>query len=132
MSGQSSTKTAARPLSPHLQVYRLPLTAITSVLHRITGAGLAVGLVMFTWWLVAAATGPEAYATFISFASSPLGLIMLLGWSVAFSYHLANGIRHLIWDSGYLFKKASAHTASCFVLVITLVLTTLMWCWFYN
>jgi len=100
-----------RPLSPHLQVYKPQLTSVTSILHRASGWGLSVGLVMFTWWLAAAAIGPEAYQAFRDFCSSPLGLILLFGWTVAFYYHLANGIRHLIWDTGLLFELKNAYAA---------------------
>ncbi len=116
-----------RPLSPHLQVYRPQLTSVTSILHRATGAGLSVGLVFFTWWLVAAASGPEAYGVFTSFCGSLLGIALLFGWSLAFYYHLANGIRHLIWDSGRLFKIKNAYAAGYFVLFFTVAMTALTW-----
>ncbi|GJL86046.1 MAG: succinate dehydrogenase, cytochrome b556 subunit [Micavibrio sp.] len=116
-----------RPLSPHLQVYKPQLTSVTSILHRATGYGLSVGLAFFTWWLVAAASGPEAYQTFTSFCGSLLGIGLLFGWSLAFYYHLANGIRHLIWDSGFLFKIKNAYAAGYFVLFFTVVMTALTW-----
>src|SRR5690348_15437891 len=87
----------ARPLSPHLQVYRLPLTAVMSITHRITGVGLSLGLIVVTVWLVAAAYGPEAYDAFAGFMVSWLGLLILLGFSLALFFHLCNGIRHLLW-----------------------------------
>ncbi|ACJ01281.1 succinate dehydrogenase, cytochrome b556 subunit [Rhodospirillum centenum] len=90
-----------RPLSPHLQVYRLPLPAIASITHRVTGVGLAAGTLLLAWWLIAAATGPEAFATVQAVAGSPLGLLCLLGWVWAFWYHAMNGVRHLLWDAGY-------------------------------
>lgn len=88
-----------RPLSPHLQVYRLPLPALTSITHRITGIGLCAGTLLLVWWLVAAAVGPEAYATAAGFIASPIGLILMFGWSAALWYHFFNGLRHLVWDS---------------------------------
>ena len=116
-----------RPLSPHLQVYRPQMTSVTSILHRVTGVALTVGLTMFAWWLVAAAIGPEAYDTFMNFAGSTLGKLLLFGWTLAFYYHLANGIRHLIWDTGLLFKIENAYRAGYVVLLITALLTGMTW-----
>ncbi len=118
---------AKRPLSPHLQVYKPQMTSVMSILHRATGVALAVGLLMVAWWLIAAATGEEAYNTARDFAASPLGLIMIFGWSVAMFYHMCNGIRHLFWDFGYLFKLKNAYTAGYIVLVATAVLTAGAW-----
>ncbi len=126
------TDKAKRPLSPHLQVYKPQMTSVGSILHRATGYALAVGLVLFTWWLVAAATGPEAYDTFKTFCASGIGLIMLFGWTLAFFYHLANGLRHLIWDSGFLFKIEHASAAGWFVLLFTVVMTYLSWACLYG
>lgn len=116
-----------RPLSPHLQVYRLPFSALTSIAHRITGAGLAVGLLMLAWLLVAAAAGEGAYNAFRDFAGSPFGLFLLFGWSVALYYHLFNGIRHLVWDTGRLFKIKDANLAGYGVLAFTALATVLTW-----
>ncbi len=116
-----------RPLSPHLQVYKPQLTSMTSVLHRATGVALTVGLVMFSWWLVAAAIGPEAYDVFMNFAGSTLGKLLLFGWTLAFYYHLANGVRHLIWDTGLLFKIENAYRAGYVVLLLTALLTGMTW-----
>ena len=131
-SSGSATIKRERPLSPHLQVYNLPLTARTSVLHRATGVALMFGLLMFAWWLIAAAYGEAAYNQFTDFAGSPLGLVLLLGWTASFYYHLANGLRHLVWDAGLLFTKKEACQASWFVLVVTAVLTGGTWLCFMN
>lgn len=117
----------ARPLSPHLQVYKPQMTSVMSILHRATGAALSIGLIMFTWWLVAAAIGPEAYGVFADFAGSTIGLLMLFGWTAAFFYHLSNGIRHLIWDTGHLFKLKNAFAAGYFVLFTATALTGVTW-----
>ena len=122
-----SAKSPQRPLSPHLQVYKPQLTSITSILHRATGYALAMGLVLFTWWLVAAVVGPEAYGTFMDFCSSNFGQVLLFGWTLAFYYHLANGIRHLIWDFGLLFELKNAYAAGYFVLLFTALATSLTW-----
>src|SRR5262245_31092410 len=99
----SAPPAAARPLSPHLQVYRWQLTMSLSILHRATGVGLAVGTVILVWCLVAAATGPEQFAFAQAMLGSWVGRILLFGWTFALFYHLANGIRHLFWDAGYGF-----------------------------
>ncbi len=116
-----------RPLSPHLQVYKPQMTSVTSILHRATGVALTVGLMMFAWWLVAAAIGPEAYDVFMNFAGSTLGKVLLFGWALAFYYHFANGIRHLIWDTGALVRIKSAYTTGYIVLLFTAVLTGVTW-----
>ena len=89
-----------RPLSPHLQVYRPQITSMLSILHRLTGVALAVGTLLLTYWLVAAASGPEAFAGAQGLIGSFLGRLLLFGWSFALFYHLCNGIRHLFWDAG--------------------------------
>ena len=132
MSASTKQKTQ-RPLSPHLQVYRPQMTSVLSILHRLTGVALAVGLVMFSWWLIAAATGSEAYSVFTSFAGSTIGMLMLFGWSAALYFHLANGIRHLVWDSGRMFKLKHAYASGYFVLFLTVLMTGLTWaCIFYH
>jgi succinate dehydrogenase / fumarate reductase cytochrome b subunit len=90
-----------RPLSPHLQIYRPQLTAVLSILHRLTGVVLAPGTVLLVYWLAAAAAGPEAFATAQMLVSSIVGRLLMLGWTFALFYHLCNGIRHLFWDAGY-------------------------------
>lgn len=116
-----------RPLSPHLQVYRLPMTALMSILHRITGAALAIGTILIIAVLLAAATGEEAYNGVMGFAGSWFGLILLFGWSVALFYHSFNGIRHLFWDMGYLFKIKNAEMAGFIVLGATALCTLIVW-----
>lgn len=123
---------ANRPLSPHLQVYKPQLTTIMSILHRMTGAALAVGALMMTWWLVAVALGEGAYQGFADFAGSPLGLFMLFGWTFCFYYHLFNGIRHLLWDMVFLFKIKNAYRAGYVVLALTAVATIGTWVCAYN
>jgi succinate dehydrogenase / fumarate reductase cytochrome b subunit len=116
-----------RPLSPHLQVYRPQLTSFTSILHRLTGIGLAVGLLYLVCWLVAAASGLEAFDRLQSFNGSIIGKLLLLGWSIAFFYHLLNGIRHLAWDAGWGFELPAAYKTGYAVLIGTAVLTILAW-----
>ncbi len=116
-----------RPLSPHLQVYRPQLTSVLSILHRLTGVFLALGMMLLVWWLVAAASGPEAFATAQGFIGSWLGYLLLFGWSVALFYHLCNGIRHLAWDAGYGFELENVYRSGWAVILGTGVLTVAAW-----
>ncbi len=118
---------SGRPLSPHLQVYKLPLTAVMSITHRITGVGLAVGTLLLVWWLVAAAAGPQAFARAQGFIGSFFGLLLMFGWTAALYYHLCNGIRHLVWDAGKSFELTDADRNNKVVLGATAVLTVLTW-----
>lgn len=118
---------SGRPLSPHLQVYKFEWTMALSITHRITGVGLAVGTLLLTWWLVAAANGPEAFARAQKFIGSGLGLLLMFGWTWALFYHLANGIRHLVWDAGYSFELKSAEKGAYIVAGASLGLTVLAW-----
>jgi len=116
-----------RPLSPHLQVYRPQLTSVLSFMHRFTGAGLAVGTLLLVYWLVALASGPEAYETARSVIGSFIGRLFLFGWSVALFYHLCNGIRHLVWDMGCALDLEGVYRGGYAVLIGTAVLTLLSW-----
>lgn len=116
-----------RPLSPHLQVYRPQITSTLSILHRLTGIALAVGTLLLTWWLVAAAAGPEAFATAQAFIGSIVGRLLLFGWSFALFYHLCNGIRHLAWDAGYGFEIDTTTRSGWTVVVASAVLTLAAW-----
>lgn len=119
--------TRNRPLSPHLQVYRLPLLALMSIAHRITGVGLVAGLVALAAWLGAAASGPEAFAVYQGFFGSPIGYLLLLGWTVALFFHLSHGIRHLLWDSGWGFEIPQAYASAKVAIAATAVLTLVAW-----
>ena len=119
--------TENRPLSPHLQVYKPQLTSVLSILHRVTGIALAVGTLLLVWWLIAAASGPDAYDTAQGFIGSILGRLLLLGWTFALFYHLANGIRHLAWDTGWGFELATAYTTGWLVVIVSIVLTLVSW-----
>ena len=116
-----------RPLSPHLQVYKFNITMAISVLHRITGFGLAVGLLVFAYWLGAAAYGPSAYATAQAFLTSWIGYPLLFGFTVALSFHFCSGIRHLFWDIGWGFEMETTTATSVAIVVGTAVLTALTW-----
>jgi len=116
-----------RPLSPHLQVYRLPLTALLSITHRITGVGLTAGLLLLTWWLAAAAYGDAAYAVAMGFIGSWFGQFILFGFSLALYFHLCNGVRHLVWDAGKGFEISDTQRANQIVLAAAAALTVLTW-----
>lgn len=121
------TTRSERPLSPHLQIYRPQLTSALSIFHRISGVFLALGTLLLTAWLVAAASGPDAFAAVQGFIGSILGYLLLLGWSAALFYHLANGIRHLFWDAGYGFELVNVYRSGYAVLIATGVLTLAAW-----
>lgn len=121
----------ARPLSPHLQVYRWQISNTLSILHRLTGVALAFGLMALAYWLVSLAGGEAAYEAAMRWFASPVGLLAVLGWIFAFFYHLLNGVRHLFWDAGYGFERAQRHMSGWFVVAGAVVLTIgagwLMW-----
>jgi succinate dehydrogenase / fumarate reductase cytochrome b subunit len=116
-----------RPLSPHISIYRWPITMAASILHRATGIAMAVGLIVLAGWLLAAAAGPDDYRTFQYTMMSLPGRLLLIGWSLAFFYHLSNGIRHLVWDAGKGFERQQANRSTWIVFASAAVLTSLFW-----
>ena len=116
-----------RPLSPHLQIYRLPITAITSILHRVSGVVQVLGFIVLCVGLICHRLGEEAYTGFMSLITSPLGWVFLFGWSAAFFYHLSTGIRHLVFDAGFLFPKKQAQISSYVVIFVAAVMTIAFW-----
>lgn len=122
-----SPATRQRPLSPHLTIYRPPITMTMSILHRITGGALYFGTLLLVWWLVAAATS-EAYFDFVAWAfGSWIGRIVLLGYSWALTHHMLGGIRHFIWDTGAALEKRTASKLAWATLAGSLSLTLLIW-----
>ena len=118
-----------RPLSPFMfpSWYRFGTTSTLSILHRLSGIGLAVGSILLAWWLVAVAAGGQALSATHAFLVSPIGLLLLFLWSAAFFYHLCNGVRHLLWDVGKGFELRSARRSGYAVLAMAVVLTVLAW-----
>jgi succinate dehydrogenase / fumarate reductase cytochrome b subunit len=116
-----------RPLSPHISVYRWPITMTLSILHRITGVAMSVGLFALAAWLYAVAAGGTVYAQAVAMLSSLPGKLLLIGWSFAFFLHLANGVRHLVWDVGHGFEKRQANASAWFVLLLALAMTAAYW-----
>jgi succinate dehydrogenase / fumarate reductase cytochrome b subunit len=121
-----------RPMSPHLGVYRWPVTMATSILNRATGIFLTAGTLMLVWWLTAAAAGPAAFNVVQDFLHGPLGLLLLLGWSASLFFHLLSGLRHLAWDLGYGFAKPGLNPLSWAVLGGTGLATALVWITAYS
>lgn len=120
--------TTRRPLSPHLQIYKLPLAALISITHRLTGLFLTAGTVLLVYWLAAIAGGPESYATAQAVLGSWFfGKPILFVWSFALYFHLCNGIRHLVWDAGYGFELNSVDASGNAVIVGSAVLTLGTW-----
>jgi succinate dehydrogenase / fumarate reductase cytochrome b subunit len=117
----------ARPTSPHAAIYRWQIGNSLSILHRVTGVALALGLVALCYWFVALAGGEQSYATAMSVFASPLGFIILIGWTFAFLYHLLNGVRHLFWDVGVGFERAQRHMSGWFAVLGAAALTLCVW-----
>jgi succinate dehydrogenase / fumarate reductase cytochrome b subunit len=124
---QPAAGRADRPLSPHLQIYRWPVTMATSILHRVTGVATAVGLFLVTCFLLAAAMGPSFFDVAHDWLSSILGQIILFGFTLALSFHLANGIRHLVWDTGAGFDLKTARASGIFVFFAAVIITAVVW-----
>jgi succinate dehydrogenase / fumarate reductase cytochrome b subunit len=116
-----------RPLSPHLQVYRPQWSSVLSILHRITGVALSVGTVLIVAWLLGLAQGERAFEAVRGFLRHPVFLALLIAWTLALFYHLLNGIRHLLWDTGALLELGPARTSGWIVAATSLALTALVW-----
>jgi succinate dehydrogenase / fumarate reductase cytochrome b subunit len=114
-------------MSPHLSVWRWHITMATSILHRATGVALYVGALIAAAWAVALAQGPDAYAGFKHLLGSPLGKLVMFGLTLSFFYHLANGVRHLVWDAGHGLEVKSANASSVVVFAFTAAATVAIW-----
>jgi succinate dehydrogenase / fumarate reductase cytochrome b subunit len=120
-----------RPVSPNIQldggIWRWHLTMAASILHRASGMALYVGALVAMAWALSLAAGPDAYASFAGLAGSILGRLVLIGLTLAVFYHLANGIRHLVWDVGYGFTPRIATNTAWLVIVVAIVATAAFW-----
>jgi len=116
-----------RPLSPHLSVYRWPITMTLSILHRMSGVALSAGLIALVVWLEAIALGAASYDSLGVWMHSGVGQLLLLGWCFSFFFHLSNGVRHLFWDAGCGFEISQANTSSWIVIIAAFVLTAGYW-----
>ncbi len=121
------TATRARPLSPHLSVYRFIPTMVMSILHRITGAALYFGTILLVIWLVAAASGPETFDQVNGIYGSWFGRLILFGYTWTLLHHMLGGIRHLIWDTGHGLEKQTATKFAYATIIGSVTLTVLIW-----
>ncbi|MFZ0845427.1 MAG: succinate dehydrogenase, cytochrome b556 subunit [Pseudolabrys sp.] len=117
----------ARPLSPHLQIYKPTLTMMMSIVHRITGSALYFGMLLLAWWLIAAASGPNAYSYVEWFMGSLIGRLVLLGYTWALLHHMLGGIRHLIWDTLHGLEPTEREMLALATLVGSISLTLVLW-----
>lgn len=121
--------TRARPLSPHLQIYRPQLTAVLSILHRATGVALCAAAVGLVWGIVALAAGREAFETFMACANGILGRLVTAGFVFCLIYHWLNGLRHLAWDTGWGLEIQRAYATGWTVVALAPSLTAFtLWC----
>ncbi|MGO4707092.1 succinate dehydrogenase, cytochrome b556 subunit [Microvirga sp. 2MCAF38] len=123
----TEAKSTPRPLSPHLQIYRWSWTMAMSVFHRATGMALYFGIALFAIWLVALATGPRAFDTVQWFFGSPLGLLILLGYTWVLMHHMLGGIRHFVWDLGYGMEREQRIGMARLTLIASIALTLAIW-----
>lgn len=127
-----SVKKTARPLSPHLGIYKPQLTSGMSIFHRATGVALAFGLPVFVAWLVVLAGGQEAYDSFISLFQNIYAQIILGGLSFAFFYHFFCGIRHLLWDAGFFLDLQAVYGTGYVTLLLAFGSTAYVWLKLYG
>ena len=118
---------AARPLSPHLQIYKPMINMVMSIVHRITGAALYFGTLLLAWWLIAVAQGEQAYAYFNMVAGHPIGTLVLFGYTWALIHHMLGGIRHLYWDTGRGYDISSINRLSWLTVILSILLTLAVW-----
>ncbi len=117
-----------RPLSPHLSIWKWGPHMLTSILHRVTGDGMAlVGLGVLVWWLAALASGPEAYGTLVDLATTPIGYVVLVGLSWAFFTHMMSGLRHFVMDIGAGYELDTNKTWAILSPIIAILLTAGFW-----
>jgi succinate dehydrogenase / fumarate reductase, cytochrome b subunit len=116
-----------RPLSPHLSIYKPMLTMMMSIVHRITGGGLYFGMLLVAWWLLATASGPNAYSKFQWFMDTLIGRLMLFAFTWTLIHHMLGGVRHLIWDTGRGFGPVEREWLTLAGLIGSISLTVLIW-----
>lgn len=118
---------ANRPLSPHLQVWRWHATMLSSILHRATGVALYGGALILAGWAVALASGPDAYDGYRALLGTPPGQVVMFGLTLSVFYHLAHGIRHLVWDSGHGFDPRTANFTAIAAIAFAVVASVAVW-----
>lgn len=119
----------ARPLSPHLGIYRWQIQMVTSIVHRLTGIALVAGSILVLIGLLALADGPTAFGYLRRFSGSWIGIILLVGWTWSLAFHLLNGIRHLLQDAGLGFSIAQFVRNSWLAVIGSFILTIAVWAW---
>jgi succinate dehydrogenase / fumarate reductase, cytochrome b subunit len=119
--------TRERPLSPHIQIFRPLITMVMSIVHRITGIALYFGTALVVWWLVAAASGPGAFATASGVFGSWFGLLVLFGFSWALIHHALGGVRHFVWDLGYGYDAVWRNRLAWLTLIGSVSITVVLW-----
>lgn len=117
----------SRPLSPHLQIYRWPITMLVSILHRVTGVGLYAGTLLLAWWVIAAAAGPEPFSVVSAVYGSWIGRFILFCYTWTLVHHLLGGLRHFVWDVGAGFSKGARDNLARANIIGSIVLTILIW-----
>jgi succinate dehydrogenase / fumarate reductase, cytochrome b subunit len=117
----------ARPLSPHLQIYKPLINMVMSILHRITGVALYFGTLLLAWWLIAAAVGPDYFNYVSSWFATWAGMFVLIGYTWALLHHMLGGLRHFIWDTGRGYDLATIDLLSWGSIAVSLALTALVW-----
>ena len=123
----AESKHPARPLSPHLQIYRPMLTMMMSIFHRATGVALYVGVLLLVWWLTAAATSDDYFNPVQGFFGHWLGRLVLFGFTWALLHHALGGLRHLLWDTGRGFDLALVEKLARANIVLSVVITLVLW-----
>ncbi|AHX12731.1 succinate dehydrogenase [Dyella jiangningensis] len=116
-----------RPLSPHMGIYKWQVQMVTSILHRATGIALSVGTLLVLWGVFSLASGEDSYNQFKTCIGSPIGLVLLFGWTWSLFYHLCNGIRHLLQDGGMGYAIPQFVRSSWLSIIVSIVLTVLVW-----
>lgn len=116
-----------RPLSPHLQIYKPQISSVMSILHRITGIVLTIGTIPLVLWLWAVAYDNAMFSSLRGFFGAWYGMVMMVGWSAAFYYHLANGVRHMYWDLGKGFTIKSVDVSGLVTFAFVAVATIVTW-----
>lgn len=124
-----SDKNINRPLSPHLTIYKPQISSVLSIMHRISGAYLFAGILVFAWWIVIAVycAAESDLSKWSFFVENIIGKIMIFGWSAALFYHMLNGVRHLYWDCGRGFDKKSVTISGVVVIIGAMLLTIISW-----
>ena len=118
---------APRPLSPHLQIYRWSWTMTMSIFHRVTGSALYIGTALLAIWFVALASGPRAFYAVQWFFGSPLGILILFGYTWVLMHHMLGGVRHLVWDFGHGMEPEERINMARFTLIGSIALTLVIW-----